>query len=262
MGCEFLAIITGDGMNRVTFQQINHALFDGLFSPLFDQSHPQEATFSINQGHNGTFHAFANDGVSFPVPNPFSCFNERWTFLYTSLAGYFTSIVALCTSFSILLLPPKMLVQLAAIPFVFPDMLVDPFVTDLDTISLQDPLSGLFRAEILSQVSLNDDPVFTRNPFSGFVLSPFCYPLCLLVPITSFSGISPQLSANRRFMNSYNLRDFRLIVAYFQKLIYKVSLFIGKLRVTHECSFNSGKWKEPYSTSAYLPISSLVALTS
>jgi hypothetical protein len=39
-------------------------------------------------------------------------------------------------------------------------------------------------------------------------------------------------------------------------------LFIGKLFVTHKCSFNSGQWKEPYFTSAYLSTTSFVALAS
>jgi len=32
--------------------------------------------------------------------------------------------------------------------------------------------------------------------------------------------------------------------------------------LTHKCSFNSGRWKEPYFTSAYLSTTSFVALMS
>jgi len=233
MSREFLAVITGDGMNRIIFQQVNDALFDCFFGPLFHQPHPQESAFSIDQGHNRTFHPFANDGVSFPVANPFSSLYECWALLYAPLVGYFATIVAVCTSFSILFLSPKMFVQLAAILFVFPDMLIDPFGTDLEAISLQDPVSGLFGTEILSQVSLNDQPALRCDPSSGFSLSPLCLSLGLFIAITSSSCIPFQFSADRRFMNADDLSNFSLLFSYFQKLINKVSLFIGKLRVTH-----------------------------
>jgi hypothetical protein len=37
---------------------------------------------------------------------------------------------------------------------------------------------------------------------------------------------------------------------------------MGKLCVTHECSFDSGRLKGPHSTAAYLSFTSFVALTS
>jgi hypothetical protein len=39
-------------------------------------------------------------------------------------------------------------------------------------------------------------------------------------------------------------------------------LFLGKLCVTHKCSFDSGRLKGTYSTAAYLSFTSFVALMS
>jgi len=202
MSGEFLAVIKSNSMNRITSQQINNALFDGFFGPLFHQAHAQEPAFSIDQRHNGPFHPFANDGVRFPVANTLSSIYDGWTLLYGSLTGYFASIVAVCTSFSILFLPSEMAVQLTAIPFVFPNVLVDSFGTDLNAKMFQNPLSGLFGAEILSQVSLNNKPVSRGDPSFGFPLSPLCPSLSLFITIASFSSVSVQFSADRRFIDA------------------------------------------------------------
>ena len=106
-------------MNRITFKQINHALFGGLLGPLFHQTHMHELPFSVDQGHNSPLHSFADIGVSFHVANQFSFLDECWTLLYASLAGCFATFASVCTSFSTLLLLPKMFVQLNGIPAPF-----------------------------------------------------------------------------------------------------------------------------------------------
>ena len=90
MSRKFLTVVTGDGMNRVTLQQVNDALFDCFFGPLFHQSHPQKSAFSVDQGHNRTFHPFANDGVSFPIANPLPFLYERWITARNASGGGFS----------------------------------------------------------------------------------------------------------------------------------------------------------------------------
>lgn len=214
MSGKLLAVVEGDGMNGIIFQQLNDVLCNSFFGPLFYQAHPQKSAFPVNQGHNRTFHPFANDGVSFPIANPFSSLYEPWTLLNELLMGDFASIIAACTSFPILFLAPKVFVQLAAILFVFPNNLIDPFGTDLNAKIFQNPLSGLFGAEILSQISFNDQPVFRCDPFSGFVLSPFCPSLGLLVAITSLSSIPFQFSADRLFIDADDLSYLCLLISY------------------------------------------------
>jgi hypothetical protein len=88
--------------------------------------------------------------------------------------GYFATIVVVYASFTIFFLSPKILVQLAAILFVFPDLATDLFMIDLDALSLQDPVSGSFGTEILSQVSLNNKPFSRDDPPFGFPFSSLC----------------------------------------------------------------------------------------
>jgi hypothetical protein len=196
MSSECLAVVTGDCMNWIPFQQVNHALSDSFFAPLFYQTHAQEPAFSDNQGHNGPFHSFPNDSISFPVATTLI------VYLQCLDAPLWISDGVFCLAYRCLHLVCDTFSSagdggtVVRHAFIFPNMLVDPFGTDLNANFFQNPVSGLFGAEILSQIALNDQPILCCDPFSGFVLSPFRHPLGLLVSVPSFARVSLQFAAD------------------------------------------------------------------
>jgi hypothetical protein len=121
-----------------------------------------------------------------------------------------------------------MFVKFAAVPFVFPDVLVDPLMAYLDAKILQHPVRHLFWTKVLSQISFNFMPIFSR--YSPFRLLPtvFSKSLGLFMTITSLSSISLQLSADCRFMNANFFCYFRLVVTSIQKYFNLVPFKRGK----------------------------------
>ena len=72
----------------------------GVFiSVLVRQTHAQITAFTVYQGHNGTFFAFAYDRARFPVTQPASLRYHLWTFINRSSVGYLTAFVIAAVAF-------------------------------------------------------------------------------------------------------------------------------------------------------------------
>ena len=152
--------------------------------------------------------------------------------------------------------------------FIDKDVLVDPFMTDLQIMVFPEPAGYLLRAPFLADQRLNQVPGGSVNSISCFLASAQSKLLGLFGSIASLPSIPSQLSADRRFVNLNNVCDLRLIVSCFQKSIPKgilrinlVSLFLGKLLVeTHTvpvlcrcpCSFTLVGLRSIDATAAYL----------
>ena len=129
--------------------------------------------------------------------------------------------------------------------FIHENVLVDPFMADLKTVVLLEPIRYLLRAPFLADQRFDQDPGGGFNAISGFLTSVQSKLMGLLGSISFQPTIPSKLSADRGLMNPDKVRNLRLVVSCFQKCINLVSLFPGKLRVgSHLCSFDFGRFKK------------------
>jgi len=146
MTSKFFSIITGKGMNRQISQQGDDHLFDSFFGSLVNQTHAQRTTIAIYQGHDSALFTFPNHRIRFPVTDTFSPFhNLRPLFNALPIRDNAAIISVLC-AFSVFFLSTKVFMKSAMVLFVFPNMLIDLCMTDLDAMLPPDPVGCLLRA--------------------------------------------------------------------------------------------------------------------
>jgi len=215
---------------------------------------------SSPKGYSGMFtlHLY----LCFPITNPLSPLQNLWSLFNRCSIGYLTSLVTFSCMFSVFFRSAKMFLKLSALLFVFLDVMIYPFMADLNAVKFFELGRDLFRSPIFFQSIINDLPFSSAYSWLGFVLSSHRFAMGLFWAVTTLALITANFTTYGRFMYTHQLGNSRLTASHFQNCINKVSLFIGKLFVTHKRSFTSGKWKGPYFTSAYLSTTSFVALTS
>ena len=123
--------------------------------------------------------------------------------------------------------------------FIHENVLVDPFMADLKTVVILEPIRYLLRAPFLADQCFDHDPGGDFYAIPGFLAPVQSKLLSLLGSITFLSTITSKFSADRGFVNLHMVCNFRLYMSCFQKYVNLVSLFLGKLRVgSHLCSFD------------------------
>ena len=111
-------------------------------------------TFPFYQGYDGLLVAFANQCVTFPMPDLSTLFNMGWTVGNGSATDDLSSsLSAASIALSPLFLTAKMLVEQAASRFISIDMAVNRLVADRHF------STDLFRAPLALQITHDQKPV-------------------------------------------------------------------------------------------------------
>jgi hypothetical protein len=128
--------------------------------------------------------------------------------------------------------------QSASHPFVRQDMLINPFMTDLDGSILAQPPRDLLRTPIKTQLGFDRVLCFPKDANSPVPVAIEGFEMGLLGSIASLATIPTQLPTYGGFMAANHSGYLCLVMTYFQQSINLVSLFLGKLRVAHKRSFD------------------------
>ena len=105
--------------------------------------------------------------------------------------------------------------EISASMFVHENVLVDPFMADLKTVVLPEPIRYLLRTPILADQRFDQDPGGGFNAIPGFLTSVQSKLMSLLGAITFLSTIASEFSADRGFVNFDKSCNFRLFMSCF-----------------------------------------------
>ena len=179
----------------------------------------------------------ADDCVRLPVAKAAFARHDLWSLINTGAIGYLAPSNIAAITLALLFLTAQMLMQRAAVPLVGIDVEVDPFMTDAGLFRQFQTPGDLFWTPVLAQESLDLLPSLPANTRTiGLTLPLVSQSLCMMVPIAFLAAVAPQLSRDRAFMTTKQLRDGSLIMAGFLQNAYLVSLFTGKLFIVHLCA--------------------------
>ena len=132
-----------------------------------------------------------------------------------------------------------MLVKVATRLFIGQEVLIDPFMTDMNTGLGFQPSRYMFRAPILLNQLFNPLPSFRRDARLGLVASAERQAVGLFGTLSPLTTIAPQFPTNGRFMHIDGISNLGLVVTNFLMGINLVSLCLGKLLIgCHSCSFD------------------------
>jgi hypothetical protein len=141
-------------------------------------------------------------------------------------------------------------------------MLIDPLMTDPQTLLLFQPARDLFRAPFLSQQAFHRAPGCFRDARNRFRSPLDCFFLGLLRSVATLTAIAFQLTTHTRLVHSNHCRDLGLGMLGFLKRIYLVSLLLGELVIGSHCAPLTWSSEKHYPTPAYLSAIFKVALQS
>jgi hypothetical protein len=131
------------------------------------------------------------------------------------------------------------LVQITTRLFVLQDVLINPLMTDLAMLLVQQPARNLCGAPIQTDLGFAQRPICSWDPVLTLPAPAQRQALGLLGALAPLTTITAQLATERGFVHSKALGNFRLRMAHVQQRIYLVSLCLGKLGVgSHKCSFD------------------------
>ena len=123
--------------------------------------------------------------------------------------------------------------------FIHENVLVDPFMADLKTVIILEPIRYLLRAPFLADQRFDQDPGGGFYAIPGFLSSVQSKLMSLFGAIPFLSTIASHFSANRGLVNTDYSSYLDLQMSHFQEGVNLISLFLGKLRVgSHLCSFD------------------------
>jgi hypothetical protein len=175
----------------------------------------------------------ANHYIRFPISDPLSPLHDLGTLFNRRFIGYLASLIPISCLFPIFLRPTEVFVELSSLPFVLSNMVIDPVMTDLNTVKLFELVRDLFRAPIFFQSIINDLPFSFAYSWHGLVSSLQCFVVGLFWAISTLALITASFPAYGRFMNFDVFYFFGLITTSFQKCRNLVSLYLGKLFVSY-----------------------------
>src|SRR5665647_188188 len=109
--------------------------------------------------------------------------------------------------------------QSASHPFVRQDMLINPFMANLDRLIFMQPSRNLLGAPIQTQLGFDRLPCFLKNTNMSVFVTIERFEIGLSGSISSPATITPHLSAYGGFMAANHSSYLRLVVSYFQQSI-------------------------------------------
>jgi hypothetical protein len=239
VGGKLFAIIGCNAFQRsYPFEQCNHRLSNqvGLFAG--DTAQQRKTRFALGQCDDHTLLVFSKHQIYFPIPETGALFDDLRTLLNTLAIGDFAPTIMLTITLTVLLLTAQMGPQSSTSSFVCINVLVDMLMADRNAFFLQ-PSRNLFRTPVFTDLCLNQCPGFRPDPRLCFFSPPFqSHLVSLFRTIATPSSVTQYFSTDARFVEFQLLRYFCLTMTYIQERFYLVSLFSGKLCVTHKCSFD------------------------
>ena len=147
--------------------------------------------------------------------------------LDTHAIGYFPSAFVASVPLSAFFLTSQMFVKLTSSSLVGIDVLVNPFMTNVDAFMLPHPQRDLLWTPIFTDPFLNPGPGLRLNALPVPFTSIYSVAVGLFRPISSLTLVPFQLSADGRFMYSYCFCYFRLFMVTFQKCLNLILLTLG-----------------------------------
>ena len=96
--------------------------------------------------------------------------------------------------------------------FIHENVLVDPLMTDLETVVFLEPIRDLLRAPFLADQCFDQDPGGGCYAIPGFLTSVQSKQMSLFRSITFQSTIASEFSADRGFVNLDQACNFRLFM--------------------------------------------------
>ena len=149
---------------------MSNSIFHSFSRALFNLAQQNQSRFTLDQGHYGLFMPFTDHGVNFPVTQPLTSFNLSWALLNTNTLRELSPAIVAAVAFTTFLLAAQMPVKIAIVSLILIDMLVNPFMTDVDIFFVFQTPRNLFRTQILSDQLLNPIPGF--GSYAGLSLIP------------------------------------------------------------------------------------------
>ena len=122
--------------------------------------------------------------------------------------GQFSSPVIPSEPFATLSQAAQVLVQVSAIVFVLEDILIDPFMADLDLALTLQPARDLFGAPLLPEQGFYLEPQARRDAIDRFAPSFQCPGVGTQRPIASITYIAGNLTAHRGLVDQDHSCDF------------------------------------------------------
>jgi hypothetical protein len=130
----------------------------------------------------------------------------------------------------VLLLATQVGMKVAALALVCINRLVDPFVTDMQSLLPRQPAADLLRTPLLARQALNPFPSSGRNPrLSPGLAAGQSQTLRLLGAVAAKSTVAPDLAADRGLVPLQNGCDPALGMTCLQKCLNLVAFFLGEL---------------------------------
>lgn len=245
---KFLAVIRCDGCQVAhPAQQVDHSLSNPVSALVTDLTHQGEARFPFIQSDQSALMTFTNQSVHFlPISQAFAPVNDLRTCLNASPGRYFASAVITTIPFAALFLAAQVFIKITTALFIDIRVLVDGFMAHVPTSwahggqvmayvptawVLESP-RDLFGTPVQAQFAFDQPPHFCTYSVFDFVLSPpHRFIVGLAGTVSSLPAIAQQFLADGRFVNAERCSHLSLGVLHFQKCLYLVSLFPGKLGV-------------------------------
>jgi hypothetical protein len=257
---KLFTIIGGNAFKRRNpFEQRNHGLGHQISLFAGDTLQQGKARFAFCQSDDRTLLIFFKHQVHFPVSKTSALLDNLWTLFDAFAIGDFAPVIPFDVTLVAFLLTTQVGPQGSASPFVRVNVMVNMLITNCNAFFFE-PSRNLFRAPLFSDLlfyqSLGFDTDLRLCLFSPPTQSHF---MGLFGSIATLLLVSPYFSTDGRFVDFQLLRYFCLVVAYIQQRFYLVSLFSGKLCVTHIVPMSFGisahlTWssESTYLTPAYL----------
>lgn len=204
-------------------KQLNNRITHLVRCALINLGQQAKTRFAIGQGYNGLAVSFDDDGIHFPTANPGAFRNDCWALFNAHPIGYSAAPVITVISFTALLLVAQVTIQITSRLFIRQDVLVYPFMTDLERMMPPQPSSDLLRAPILTQFQLNPVPQFFRDALAAVILAAKRFMICLFWPIAALTFVPAQFATDGRFVLPNQCCDFGLVISHFQQHWYLCS---------------------------------------
>jgi hypothetical protein len=179
----------------------------------------------------------ADHGVGLPVSGAGAFLDELRPFVNRNPAPDLAPALITPVAFPALFLATQVGMEITATALVRINMLVDPFVTDMQSLLHRQPAADLLRTPLLAQQTLNTFPGSGGNPRLGLGLAAGQgQVLRLLRAVAAKTPVVPNLTADRGLVTLQHVGSPALAVAHFQKCCNLVAFFLGELRVvSHRC---------------------------
>ena len=201
---------------------------DGLCGLVGSLGNDAVACPALSQREQDGAAGLADHGVGLPVSGAGAFLDDLRPLVNRNPAPDLAPAVIAPVAFPALFLATQVGMEITATALVRIDILVDPFVTDMQSLLHRQPAADLLRTPLLAQQTLNPFPSSGGNPRLGLGLAAGQGPvLRLLRAVAAKSAVAPDLTADRGLVTLQHDGNLALVVLHFQKRFDLVAFFLG-----------------------------------